>query len=104
MAQSVASAVRPGRTLDAKRCSRSPSGPSSRSRGPSARSDESVVTETQRAAVAKSMKGPTMSDRQLVVGVFPDEAAADNAAVALKDSGIAHGDAIGILVLDSHGK
>ena len=45
-----------------------------------------------------------MSDRHLVVGVFPDERAADNAAVALKDSGIADGDAIGILVLDSHGK
>jgi hypothetical protein len=45
-----------------------------------------------------------MADRHLVVGVFPDERAADNAAVALKDSGIADGDAIGILVLDSHGK
>ena len=45
-----------------------------------------------------------MSDRHLVVGVFPDERAADNATVALKDSGIADGDAIGILVLDSHGK
>jgi hypothetical protein len=45
-----------------------------------------------------------MSDRQLVLSFFPDELAADNAAVALKDSGIAHGDAIGILVLDSDGK
>jgi uncharacterized membrane protein len=45
-----------------------------------------------------------MADRQLVLAVFPDEPAADNAAVALKDSGIADGDAIGILVLDSHGK
>jgi hypothetical protein len=45
-----------------------------------------------------------MSDRQLVLSFFPDELAADNAAVALKDSGIAHGDAIGILVLDSGGK
>ena len=45
-----------------------------------------------------------MSDRQLVLGVFPDEFAADNAAVALKDSGIAEGDAIGILALDSDGK
>jgi hypothetical protein len=31
--------------------------------------------------------------------VFPDELAADNAAVALKDSGIADGDAIGILAV-----
>jgi hypothetical protein len=45
-----------------------------------------------------------MADRQLVLAVFPDELAADNAAVALKDSGIADGDAIGILALDSDGK
>jgi uncharacterized membrane protein len=45
-----------------------------------------------------------MSDRQLILAVFPDELAADNAAVGLKDSGIASGDAIGILALDSHGK
>ena len=45
-----------------------------------------------------------MADRQLVLAFFPDEPAADNAAAALKDSGIAHGDSIGILALDSHGK
>ena len=45
-----------------------------------------------------------MADRQLVLSFFPDELAADNAAVALKDSGIADGDAIGILALDSDGK
>ncbi len=45
-----------------------------------------------------------MSDRQLVLAVFPDEPAADDAAAALKDSGIAEGDAIGLLVLDSEGK
>jgi len=45
-----------------------------------------------------------MANRQLVVAVFPDELAADNAAVALKGSGIADGEAIGILALDSHGK
>ncbi len=45
-----------------------------------------------------------MADRQLVLAVFPDEPAADNAAGALKDSGIAHGDAIGILALDGKGK
>jgi uncharacterized membrane protein len=45
-----------------------------------------------------------MADRQLVLAVFPDELAADNAAGALKDSEIADGDAIGILALDSHGK
>jgi uncharacterized membrane protein len=45
-----------------------------------------------------------MADRQLVLAFFPDEHAADSAAAALKDSGIAHPDAIGILALDSHGK
>jgi uncharacterized membrane protein len=45
-----------------------------------------------------------MSDRQLVLAVFADEPAADTAAAALKDSGIAHGDAIGILALDRKGK
>src|SRR3954453_18218092 len=46
----------------------------------------------------------SMADRQLILGVFSDELAADNAAVAMKDSGIADGDAIGILALDSGGK
>src|SRR4051794_27571139 len=45
-----------------------------------------------------------MADRHLVLAVFPDEPAADSAAAALKDSGIAHGDAIGVLALDSDGK
>ena len=45
-----------------------------------------------------------MAKRQLVLAVFPDELAADSAAVALKDSGIADRDAIGILALDDGGK
>ena len=45
-----------------------------------------------------------MADKQLVLAVFPDELAADSAAAALKDSGIADGDAIGILALDADGK
>jgi hypothetical protein len=45
-----------------------------------------------------------MAKRQLVLAVFPDELAADSAAAALKDSGIADGDAIGVLALDSDGK
>jgi len=45
-----------------------------------------------------------MANRQLVLAVFPDELAADSAAVALKDSGMADGDAIGILALDAGGK
>ena len=45
-----------------------------------------------------------MADQQLVLAVFPDELAADSAVVALKDSGITEGDAVGILALDSDGK
>jgi hypothetical protein len=45
-----------------------------------------------------------MAHRQLVLAVFADEPAADSAAAALKDSGIADGDAIGILALDDDGK
>jgi hypothetical protein len=45
-----------------------------------------------------------MAHRRLVLAVFADEPAADSAAAALKDSGIADGDAIGILALDSDGK
>jgi hypothetical protein len=45
-----------------------------------------------------------MAKRQLVLAVFPDELAADSAAVELKDSGIADGDAIGILAVDADGK
>ena len=45
-----------------------------------------------------------MASRQFVLAVFPDEAAADSAAAASKDSGIADGDAIGVLALDSDGK
>ena len=45
-----------------------------------------------------------MANRQLVLAVFPDELAADSAAVELKKSGVADGDAIGILALDDDGK
>jgi hypothetical protein len=45
-----------------------------------------------------------MADRQLILALFPDELAADNAAVALKDSWVTEGDAIGILALDSDGE
>jgi hypothetical protein len=44
-----------------------------------------------------------MAEKQLVLSFFADEPAADAAAVALKDSGVASGDAIGILVLDDAG-
>ena len=41
--------------------------------------------------------------KQVVISLFDDEAAADSAAVALKDSGVAKHDAIGVLVLDESG-
>jgi hypothetical protein len=45
-----------------------------------------------------------MAHRHLVLAVFPDELAADSAAGSLKDSGVADGDAIGVLALDADGK
>ena len=41
--------------------------------------------------------------KRVVISLFDDEAAADAAAVALKDSGVAKNHAIGILVLDESG-
>jgi hypothetical protein len=44
-----------------------------------------------------------MADKQLVLSFFADESAADAAATDLKGSGVASGDAIGLLVLDAAG-
>jgi uncharacterized membrane protein len=44
-----------------------------------------------------------MSNQQLVLSIFPNEVEADKATMALKDSGITMGDAIGILALDGEG-
>ena len=45
-----------------------------------------------------------MANKIVVLGIFKDEAAADAAAGTLKDSGLASGDAIGVLVLDERGE
>jgi len=45
-----------------------------------------------------------MSNKTVVLAIFKDEARADDAAVSLKDSGIARGDAIGVLVLNEKGE
>jgi len=45
-----------------------------------------------------------MANKTVVLAIFNDEAAADMAADALKKSGVAHHDAIGVLVLDENGK
>src|SRR5215469_13600614 len=45
-----------------------------------------------------------MSNKTVVLAIFKDEAHADAAAASLKDSGMAKGDAIGVLVLDEKGK
>ena len=45
-----------------------------------------------------------MSNKTVVLAIFKDEASADAAAASLKDSGVARGDAIGVLVLDEEGK
>ena len=45
-----------------------------------------------------------MANKSVVVAIFKDEASADAAAASLKDSGVAKGDAIGVLVLDEKGE
>jgi uncharacterized membrane protein len=45
-----------------------------------------------------------MSNKTVVLAIFNDEARADNAAAALRDSGMARGDAVGVLVLNEKGE
>jgi len=45
-----------------------------------------------------------MANQNVVLGIFKDEASADAAAMTLKDSGLARGDAIGVLVLNENGE
>ena len=45
-----------------------------------------------------------MSNKTVVLAIFNDEASADMAAASLRDSSMAKGDAIGVLVLDEKGK
>ncbi len=45
-----------------------------------------------------------MSNKTVVLAIFKDEASAETAATALKDSGVARGDAIGVLVLNEKGE
>src|SRR3982750_3579829 len=68
------------------------------------RADPGIVRYGASRATPHDRGDRPMAKRQLVLAVFPDELAADSAAVALKDSSIADGDAIGILALDGDGK
>ncbi len=45
-----------------------------------------------------------MSNKTVVLAIFKDEGSADAAAAALKDSGVAKGDAMGVLVLNEKGE
>ncbi|MGN6791637.1 MAG: DUF1269 domain-containing protein [Streptosporangiaceae bacterium] len=45
-----------------------------------------------------------MSNNTVVLATFNDELSADTAAASLKESGVAKGDAIGVLVLDEQGE
>jgi uncharacterized membrane protein len=45
-----------------------------------------------------------MADRMLVLAIFGNEGAADNAAAAMKDTGLTSTDAIGVLAVDATGK
>src|SRR3954451_23825550 len=76
-----------------RRCRRSAPPPSQPSASPSS-------GDVTAAAVADH--GPMA--HQLIIALFPNEDAADSAAVDLRESGIAKGDAIGLLVLDDSGK
>jgi len=44
------------------------------------------------------------NNKTLVLGIFDDESSADDAAQALKESGVAKSDAIGVLVLNDKGE
>jgi hypothetical protein len=44
-----------------------------------------------------------MAKKRVVLAIFPDEPAADAAVASLKSTGLADGDAIGVLVLDQSG-
>ena len=70
----------------------------------SVRPDPGIVGSGALRASTPNRRDPPMANRQLVLAVFPDELAADDAAVKLKKSGIADGDAIGILALAPNGK
>jgi len=45
-----------------------------------------------------------MANHTVVLAIFTDEVSADAAASALRESGVAKGDAVGVLVLDEKGK
>jgi len=45
-----------------------------------------------------------MSNHTVVLAIFKDEVSADAAAASLKESGVAKGDAIGVLVLNEKGE
>jgi len=51
-----------------------------------------------------SRKVKALADRTLVLAIFDNEAAADNAAAGLKDSGLTSTDAMGVLPVDATGK
>src|SRR4051812_18136067 len=45
-----------------------------------------------------------MSDRHLVLAVYPDEATADRVADGLMESGMGQGSPVGVMVLDEKGE
>ena len=49
-------------------------------------------------------KVKALADRTLALAIFDNEAAADNAAAAPKDSGLTSTDAMGVLPVDATGK
>src|SRR5262245_66541003 len=49
-------------------------------------------------------EGGLMSNKTVVLAIFKDEISADAAAASLKESGMAKGDAIGVLVINEKGE
>src|SRR5689334_7879758 len=56
------------------------------------------------AANGATERTRSMAEKQLVISIFDDEATAHAAAVAVKETGAAVDDAIGVLVLDQKGE
>ena len=50
------------------------------------------------------MKEERMSNKHLVLAIFPDAPAAEGATATLKDTAVASNDALGILVLNDKGE
>jgi uncharacterized membrane protein len=68
------------------------------------RAQRSMIGASRRRAAGRAGRTRTVSEHRLIISIFEAEAEADAAAHAIKETGAAIEDAIGVLVLDEHGK